>query len=303
MRDIGVSRTCGAVAATGTLLIACASIASAWSSQIVPAFRDERADTVLTSLVVTFLTAWQVWTVIALVTDRAGAAKTGCRSAIANGAVAVVAVGLFGTGHGPGVPFSAFASVWLGQYPSGAVLFPPLLLIQWFFLSWADFGSSDPRRPWRGVAIACIAYSAVLGVWVFSPFYEGWAFFTTVPITFFNIGVAIHLVAILALIREWRYDWALAALVGFGCLVSGLILVNQPFDPHSFGPIDSGAPIREIGSILKFGWTDLTNHLAPTAYVLTAGASIALSRLRASSRGRARSTSLQAGSSPTPSSG
>lgn len=308
MRDIGVTRTCGALAAIGTLFIAAVSIATSWSDKIVPAFNESPADTILTGITILGLAVWQVWTVVNVLRAVPSAAKLGRRSAIANAIVGLLAVGLLGidlSRRANSIPFSAFGSVWLGAFPGIAIVFPPLVLIQWFCLSWSENGRTDPRQPWRGVAIGCIAYSAVLGVWVFSPLYAGWAFFMNPTVTFFNIGVVVHLLAILWLARRWKGDWALAGLVGFGCLVSGLFLVNQRFESTGMGPIDSGSTVREIGSILRFGWEELTNYLAPTAHILTALASAALFALRNREATLTESTpgdSLPTAASPTPSS-
>lgn len=295
------------MAAIGTLFIATVSIVTSWSGEIVPEFSEKPADTILTGLVILALAVWQAWTVVGLLRAQSSAVKVGRLSAVANAIVALIAVGALGTGladRSSTVPFFAFGSAWLGTSPGIAVIFPPLVLIQWFCLSWAENGRTNPRQPWRGVAIACIAYSAVLGVWVFSPFYEGWAFFTDPTASFFNIGVAVHLLAILWLVRKWKGDWALAGLVGFGCLLSGLFLVNQGFKA-GMGPVDSSTAVREIGSILKFGWEDLTNHLAPTAHALTAAASVVLFAFRnreVTSPESTPSASLPTATSPTPSS-
>src|SRR5579862_7558473 len=168
MRVNDAMRWGAALAAICSVVVSLVAIGLSWSSSILPALVEERTATGLTAVLVATLIVGQIWVAVALLKGSRTASSLGRRSAVANATVALVLVGFFGTSrtvldsYSWNIPFSAFASVWLGFYPATSFLLPIFLLIQWFCLAWTEEAIVPRRNCWRGAAIACILYSAVL---------------------------------------------------------------------------------------------------------------------------------------------
>lgn len=221
----------------------------------------------------------QASAIVALLKDRPGAARWGVNVAITQwlAALAIGTAGLFvpsggildqdwAMGRGFFV-FGAWFEAWM-RLP----LLPLLFLLQWTCL----VRSEPDRKPvacWRGIGIASMSLCALLGAWVLKTM-------LVLPLVlFFGIGTTLHLIAIWQIAVRSRFEWAWSGLVGFGCLISGLVLVNLPPEQPSsgFGP---QTPLGLISFVLGFGWFALAPYLPLLAYVLTAVSSVMLLRAR-----------------------
>ncbi|MFI5387103.1 MAG: hypothetical protein ACHQ50_13400, partial [Fimbriimonadales bacterium] len=269
------------VAICGTIAVPIWSAARVLNTTIADEYHRSPGPTIATGAAGLLLVLWQSFVLAGLLGNWGPAPRIGRCSVVLNALVALV-LGILALVISTGSlepAFAGFFSIWLGQDYGGSFLAPVLLLVQWFALASLGEDRLVVRDRWRGVAIACVAYSAVLGGWTFvGPNFatgdEGrWRFFTSPEITFFNVGVAVHLIAIWQLVARSRFDWVWAGLIGFGCLVSGFIIAG----PFRLGANGLDLPHRsEIGFFLYMGWYELAHFLPPIGYALTAIASVPL---------------------------
>lgn len=251
-------------------------------------FADEPAQSWLAALLVAVSMALQVSVIWHLASGAPRAAQWGRRVAVIHAVAALVVFvsAAFAKPIADSETFVTWYAGWFGPNPQltvglpsnpdgpwlGLTLLPALVLAQWALLR-AESDRFAVRETWRGIAIACIAASALLGLWTFSPQLNGgpWLFFQDASSTFFNIGVVIHLIALWQIAVRSRLDWAWAGLIGFGCLISGLVLTRSG---------DVGRNPLPIGTTLEIGWYHLSPYLPPIAYALTAVAAAMLFKAR-----------------------
>jgi hypothetical protein len=279
-RNLGLASAIGAFLWPILITSFCAgSISSAWET-------SRLGVSVAVGLAVASL-GFQLWAIVRLLRHMPGAEVFGRRVAIGHAVLALALLFAMVCMKEVNMPatFAAWMAMWTSPYGLVDWDFNPLpllILAQWVFLG-PEHETTFDR--WRGIAIGCLGYSALLGTWVFSPFFAGgWSIlrwsgdglprFENVTMAFFNIGVGIHLIALWQVGVRGRFAWAWTGLVGFGCLISGSVL-SLGFNGDVLA---ESRPIYQIGWILHMGWFGLGSLLPPICYVLIATASLVLLR-------------------------
>lgn len=248
-----------------------------------------RTGFVVATLVVLVSLAVQGMAIFRLGRGLEGSERFAGRVAVWHGSMALAVLGLasFGSPMADWYITSSWFIAWISPYNTRPWLlnpFPFLVLGQWAFS--AAHSMRSKQEIWRGIATACLAYTALLGVWTFSPNGNaGWRPFTTPATAFFTVGVGIHCLAILVTALRGRSAWILSGIVGFGCLISGFILsIGFNGDLIGFG-FNGGEPApppfaSTVGAVLHLGWFELGAMVPPIAYALVACASVVLFRSR-----------------------
>lgn len=235
-----------------------------------------------TALVIVSL-AVQSMAILRLIRGEEGSEEFAARVAVFHGGVALTILGIASLGKPMTDWFttSSWFLGWVSPYDTREWVpnpFPLLVLAQWVFCAFQ--ANRSKLEIWRGIAIGCLSFTALMGVWTFSPAMgQGWSPLKTSVSAFFSVGVGIHCLAILLIALRWRFAWIWTGIVGFGCLISGFMLsLGFNGDIIMFGGFGDARPKQsfeiQMGTILHFGWFEIGTMLPPIAYALVAWASV-----------------------------